>query len=305
VIFDVGAFMEQVREEVRRVVREELERLGVVGTAGEDPELPRWLAPHRHLLGTMGDAALARKLRRTQGVIRAWRVKLGVEPYRKHADPPWLARIRDRLGTESDGALAREVGVPLQVLRHQRVRLGIPAFGRRRRTLDCVRDRLGTVPDAELAREAGVTRERIRQFRIELGIDLTPDAIEAVNVKRRAVLRRRAERATPMPEAARPLFGVEPDAEIARRFAVHCATVNRWRREHGLPPPPAPRRDKSRLWAFIDLFGVESDAEIARRAGVTIGSVAVFRRYHPELPASPYARRGATAPQRRESSEAE
>ena len=96
--------------------------------------MPRrpWTAEELALLGTDTDAAVARRIGRTQTAVYMQRRKLGLAPGIPHTRTWTKAELR-LLGKHSDAEVASRLGVSRKHVLEMRRRRGVPAFSPKNR----------------------------------------------------------------------------------------------------------------------------------------------------------------------------
>lgn len=142
------------------------------------PTLPKtlrspWNPSTIALLGTMSDAALARKLGIDPKTVYKKRRKLGIAPSR----PPsirWTREMIQSLGRMPDGEVAKTYGINILTVFKKRAELGIRCYARKSKTWHYWTQKeialLGKFTDAEVAEKTGILKASVTWKRNKLRI---------------------------------------------------------------------------------------------------------------------------------------
>lgn len=165
-----------------------------------NPNARAWTADEDRLIGTLPDRALAQKLKRTTGAVRARRRMLGLPPV--VSAKPWRPEQLALLGKVSDGKASRLTGHPISSVRAKRISLGRTEPGAKRpsrrqspvafaieakpkvyglRWRPQEDQLLGTMSDEALASKLGRAVQAVSGRRHRLGISLAKPQVKSWN----------------------------------------------------------------------------------------------------------------------------
>jgi hypothetical protein len=184
------------------------------------PKSPIWTAREMALVGTMPDAELAMRIRRSLMAVQVRRGLLGI-PKPDPVHKKWRPAEDRLLGTTRDDQLARALGCHPKAVSYRRRKLGIPRFFAPFWTAD-QDGLLGIQADERVARRLHRSARAVEARRLKLGISLSP------NVR----LRRPPHRWT-----TRQLrwLGKFSDEEVAQRIGCVPAMVTKKRLKLHIP----------------------------------------------------------------------
>lgn len=127
-------------------------------------------ANHDHLLGTMTDRDLAKRLGCSRAAVTERRRKLRIPSFRPHRQP-WRRSDEELLGTMSDWRLAKRLNRSVASVAARRRAKGIPIFNPQKHRWTAADDKLlGERPDAHVAALLRITRLAVKKRRRRLGI---------------------------------------------------------------------------------------------------------------------------------------
>lgn len=232
-----------------RTIREIVEEREARGM-GLPVGLRRWTAREIKLLGTMNDAELGRRLRRSKEQVRRQRWSFKIPPFQPpQLGKPWKPREIKLLGTLRDKDLARRLKRSKCSVEIMRIRLGIPVFARTNRLYAPAEDAvIRKYSVAEAARRIGRGKYCILARRRAIGVAKT-------------TLHR------PWTEKEVALLGTVPDLELARRLNRTKGSIVDKRNQ--LRIYRYRNRPGYGAWKGIEdaLLGKFADSEVARRLG--------------------------------------
>ncbi len=214
-----------------------------------------WTPEEVALLGTMPDAALARALGITKGMVTWKRMTTGIPAFRtKRRTYPWTEELIALLGRMPDREVARISGFSVSAVQRKRAALGIAAEGK-----------FGVVvPTPDLVE---LLHQKSVEVRLQTGLSPT-----TIRVLRQKLGIQRFRRWTPELIAR---LGHEPDSRIARELGISATSVHKKRWRHGIPPFQARRQWRPEE---LEMVGTDPDEEVAERLGRTPEAVAKVRR---------------------------
>lgn len=215
----------------RQAVAAERRRRGIPPARPRRPPI-EWTDDMIALLGADSDAAVARALGISRGSVAGKRGRLGIPPFNpaphdQHRGFPWQPEDLALLGKVSDGELARTLGLARTSVTNKRQKLGIPPFQPAPRPIEwtsAMIERLGRASDSQVAEELGISAQSVTLKRQALGI---PATLENRPVERN--------------EEVVKLLRF-PDTEVLHRTGLNWRTIQRLRRDLGMPEvslPPA------------------------------------------------------------------
>jgi hypothetical protein len=133
-----------------------------------------WTRRHIAMLGTISDAALARKLGVCIGTVFKKRQKLGIPASRPPKSIDWTPAIIASLGRIPDGEVARIYGMNILSVHQKRTSLGIRCYARKSKTWHYWTKKeialLGKMPDGEVALRTGIHKASVAWKRCKLKI---------------------------------------------------------------------------------------------------------------------------------------
>lgn len=133
-----------------------------------------WTRKHIKMLGTMPDAALARKLDLCVSTVLTKRQKLGIPASRPPKTINWTPAIIAMLGKVPDGEIARTYGMNILSVYKKRLDLGIRCYARKSKTWHYWTKKeialLGKMPDGDVALRTGIHKASVAWKRGKLGI---------------------------------------------------------------------------------------------------------------------------------------
>ena len=133
-----------------------------------------WTRTTISMLGTMPDAALARKLRVAVGTVLAKRQKLGIPASRPPRSIQWTRDMIATLGRIPDREFARNYGMNVLTVYKKRLDLGIRCYARKSKTWHYWTQKeialLGKMPDGEVALRTGIHKASVAWKRGKLKI---------------------------------------------------------------------------------------------------------------------------------------
>jgi hypothetical protein len=126
------------------------------------------------MLGTIPDAALARKLRVAVGTVLRRRQKLGIPASRPPNSIQWTPEMIATLGRTPDRDFARTYGMNFLTVYKKRLDLGIRCYARKSRTWHYWTKKeialLGKMPDGDVALRTGIHKASVAWKRGKLNI---------------------------------------------------------------------------------------------------------------------------------------
>jgi hypothetical protein len=126
------------------------------------------------MLGTMPDAALARKLRVAVSTVFKKRQKLGIPASRPPNSINWTRDMIATLGRIPDGKVATTYGMNILTVYNKRVSLGIRCYARKSKTWHYWTKKeialLGKMPDGDVALRTGIHKASVAWKRGKLQI---------------------------------------------------------------------------------------------------------------------------------------
>ena len=219
-----------------------------------------WTPKTDKLLGTMSDAAVAKKLGLTPNAVNRRRKLLGIEPFGPSTTSnrhKWTKRQTGWLGKLTDAEIARRIGLDGSTVAAKRNSLAIQTVRKGRPSRQWSKAELamlGKFPDTQVARKLGIPRRKVIAMRQSLDI-------------KSPVVAASEQRWTSEVVA---MLGKKPDVQIARETGISVAAVRGYRSRHGI----AGHRSQFR-WSprEIKRLGTESDQSIADSLGITRAQV--------------------------------
>lgn len=214
-------------------------------------------------LGTDSDGNVAAALGLPRYLVKAKRRQLGIPPHNPPPHEPssafvWSEAAKALLGAMSDARVAATLGISKQRVFAARRRFRVPPYQPRPpriRWTRAILALLGTITDRELAQRFGISQGRVRMKRGELGIpSLVPSRPPVRNPELAELLRRHSTRA------------------LRQRVRMTKRTINRLRRELGIPPPAGYGAD------LVARLGRATDQAVADATGVPRSTVGRLRR---------------------------
>lgn len=177
--------------------------------------------------------------------------------------PPHKIRWdRQSLGKKSDRSIARKLGVAPAVVRHHRMRLGIPVAEASKFALIKGIDwdnekRLGKMFDTHLAKELGVSGAAVRKARQRRDIPLFKG-------KRKHRPKHGDKKLTARGGVDwdnEPLLGQMSDSDLAKKYGLGRASVQKARHARGIPAPPDNQASPIGYKQSRSTIGVDWDKE--------------------------------------------
>lgn len=215
-------------------------------------------------LGIVSDRSLSAEFGVSVNVVRAERIRRGIEAWR-HTE--WTPKRIAILGTMPDSQAAKIVGVTTNAAFSKRVSLGVPSFGKSRAAAQhhwraTELKQLGRVSDGVLAKELGISESVVTSKRHSLGIASSA----GIGTPRR-----------PWTKSELAMLGKKPDTVIAAETRRGRRHVRSKREELGIP---ATQQQKSIQWtkAIVQRMGKLTNKELAKQLGVAEATVALHRR---------------------------
>lgn len=133
-----------------------------------------WTRKNIAMLGTMTDAALARKLRVAVGTVLRKRQKLGIPASRPPKTIDWTPSVIAMLGRVPDGEVARICDMNILSVHKKRTSLGIRCYARKSKSWHYWTKKeialLGKMPDGDVALRTGINKASVAWKRCKLGI---------------------------------------------------------------------------------------------------------------------------------------
>jgi hypothetical protein len=133
-----------------------------------------WTRTTIPMLGTMPDAALARKLRVAVGTVLSKRRKLGIPASRPHNSIQWTRDMIDRLGRIPDREFAKTYRMNILTVYKKRLDLGIRCYARTSKAWHYWTEKeialLGKMPDGDVALRTGIHKASVAWKRGKLKI---------------------------------------------------------------------------------------------------------------------------------------
>ena len=133
-----------------------------------------WTRRHIAMLGTIPDAALARKLDLAVGTVLKKRQKLGIPASRPPKTIHWTPAVIALLGKIPDGDIARIYGMNILSVYKKRLDLGIRCYARKSKTWHYWTKKeialLGKMPDGDVALRTGINKASVYWKRCKLKI---------------------------------------------------------------------------------------------------------------------------------------
>ncbi len=133
-----------------------------------------WTRKHIAMLGTIPDAAVARKLDLSVGTVLKKRQKLGIPASRPAKSIHWTPAIIATLGRIPDGEVAGIYGMNILSVQKKRVSLGIRCYARKSKTWHYWTKKeialLGKMPDGDVALRTGIHKASVAWKRGKLNI---------------------------------------------------------------------------------------------------------------------------------------
>jgi len=133
-----------------------------------------WTRRHIAKLGTISDAALARKLDLSVGTVLKKRHALGIPASRPAKTIHWTPAMIATLGRIPDGEVARINGMNILTVHKKRVELGIRCYARKSKTWHYWTKKeialLGKMPDGDVALRTGIHKASVAWKRCKLKI---------------------------------------------------------------------------------------------------------------------------------------
>ena len=186
-----------------------------------------WTRWYKRLLGTMPDAALAKKMGLTPGAVLEKRQKLGIPASRPPKPIDWNRDLIASLGRIPDRDLAKLYGINVLSSYKKRLELDIPCYARTSKTWHAWTDKeialLGTMPDGEVALRTGIHKASVAWKRGKL-------KIPPFSSKRPKKL------LTDWTRKEIAILGTMPDAKAAAALDLAPSAVRLKRISLGIPP---------------------------------------------------------------------
>ena len=133
-----------------------------------------WTRKHIAMLGTIPDAALARKLGLAVGTVLAKRQKLGIAASRPAKSINWTRDLIDTLGRIPDREFAKIYRMNVLTVYKKRLDLGIRCYARKSKTWHYWTKKeialLGKMPDGDVALRTGINKASVAWKRCKLNI---------------------------------------------------------------------------------------------------------------------------------------
>ena len=133
-----------------------------------------WTRKHIAMLGTISDAALARKLDLTVGTVLNKRQKLGIPASRPAKFLNWTPAVIATLGKLPDGEVARINDMNILSVHKKRTSLGIQCYARKSKSWHYWTKKeialLGKMPDGDVALRTGINKASVAWKRCKLEI---------------------------------------------------------------------------------------------------------------------------------------
>ena len=206
---------------------------------------------HLRLLGKVPDSKIARLSGASREAVAHYRARRKIPAFdsSKPSDELPLEKGEPVVATTARKGGAKKTSAPKRTKAKPGAQVVVPTNkkpSRRTSKLDAFRDVLGVLDDAEVGRRAGLSAAAVRTYRSRHGIVSTraaPTAKAKPRTKAKPVAA--TAKATPLKTPATPrtskldayihMFGVYPDAEIARRARVSRERVRQVRLQLGVP----------------------------------------------------------------------
>lgn len=133
-----------------------------------------WTRKHIAKLGTIPDAALARRIGLSVGTVLKKRQALGIPASRPAKSINWTPAVIAMLGKFPDGEIARFHGMNVLSVQKKRVSLGIQCYARKSKIWHYWTKKeialLGKMPDGDVALRTGINKPSVAWKRCKLKI---------------------------------------------------------------------------------------------------------------------------------------
>lgn len=246
-------------------VTQERQRRGI-GASAPRREPIAWTPAMIRLLGTAPDRTVATILSLNHRSVYRKRKLLEIAPFQapphERTGNAWSPRALRLLGKMSDRALAQRLGIPAPTVQFKRSVLGIPPF---KDPLPAIQwtgqmlELLGKITDRDFVKCFSMDLRSVRLKREELG--LPPHRAPSRKIVRNTALASLLAR---------------PNPEVRRLAHLSKTTVDKLRRELGVPAPDTRRQ----RWTpkRIALLAQQPDAKIAAKLKLSVSGVSHMRR---------------------------